>query len=47
MRHDKKILRGRMIFVLLEGVGRAICVDDVSKTELESVLEQIQEVLHG
>ncbi len=47
MRHDKKILRGRLIFVLLEGVGRTICVDDVSKTELESVLEQIREVLHG
>lgn len=47
MLHDKKIERGRLVFVLLEEVGRAVCVDDVSQSELKTVLEQIREVLHG
>lgn len=47
MLHDKKIQQGRLVFVLLEDVGRTICVDDVSKSELRTVLEQIREVLDG
>ncbi len=40
MRHDKKIKRGKLVFVLLEGVGRAICVDDVSREELSDVVDR-------
>jgi shikimate kinase/3-dehydroquinate synthase len=45
MRHDKKVQRGRIVFVLLEGVGRPVCVDDVSKEELESAIEAVERML--
>ncbi len=41
MRHDKKIKAGRLVFVLLEGVGRAVCVDDVSREELKDVVDRV------
>jgi shikimate kinase/3-dehydroquinate synthase len=47
MLHDKKIKRGRMIFVLLQDVGSAICVDDVSEQELKTVLRDVEEGWDG
>jgi shikimate kinase/3-dehydroquinate synthase len=47
MSHDKKIRRGRLVFVLLEGIGRPICVDDVSRDELAAVLESLEEAGNG
>ena len=42
MLHDKKIKAGKLVFVLLEGTGKAICVNDVSKEELERVLATLK-----
>lgn len=47
MRHDKKIKGGKMVFVLLEGIGRAVCVDDVSRQELATALRRIEEKSDG
>jgi 3-dehydroquinate synthase len=47
MRHDKKIKDGKMVFVLLEGVGQAVCVDDVSPQELTAALQRIEEKFDG
>lgn len=47
MLHDKKIRGGRMVFVLLEGVGRPICVDDVSREELAAAAARAEEDYHG
>ena len=41
MLQDKKIRRGRMVFVLLEGIGKPLCVEDVSQEELSSVLGKL------
>ncbi|MEW6352652.1 MAG: bifunctional shikimate kinase/3-dehydroquinate synthase [Thermodesulfobacteriota bacterium] len=41
MRHDKKIKAGKLVFVLLEGLGRPICVDDVSRDELRDVVDRV------
>jgi|Deesub1362A_J573_1020465.scaffolds.fasta_scaffold00269_16 shikimate kinase/3-dehydroquinate synthase len=38
MAHDKKSRSGRIVFVLLEGRGRPVVVDDVSREELKSAL---------
>jgi 3-dehydroquinate synthetase len=42
MEHDKKIRRGRMVFVLLEGVGRPVLVADVGREELAAAVEKIR-----
>ncbi|RKY05076.1 3-dehydroquinate synthase [Candidatus Poribacteria bacterium] len=34
IRHDKKVKAGRLNFILLEGIGRARIVDDVSEEEI-------------
>lgn len=47
MLQDKKIVGGRMIFVLLEGVGKPVCVDDVSRKELEAAILYAQGVCSG
>ncbi|MFC1834075.1 3-dehydroquinate synthase, partial [Thermodesulfobacteriota bacterium] len=47
MRHDKKIRGGKLVFVLLEEVGKAICVDDVSRDELAMVLRRLGEESNG
>jgi shikimate kinase / 3-dehydroquinate synthase len=43
MLHDKKIRRGKMVFVLLEGVGRPVCVEDVTKEELGQAVARFVE----
>lgn len=43
MLHDKKIRLGRMVFVLLEGVGQPICVEDVTKEELAEAVGRLGE----
>jgi shikimate kinase/3-dehydroquinate synthase len=45
MQHDKKIRKGRIIFVLLEGIGKAVCVDDVTKNELDAAILATKEKL--
>ncbi len=47
MRHDKKIRGGRIVFVLLKAIARAVCVDDVSREELAAVLSRIEEESDG
>ncbi|MFH0821647.1 MAG: 3-dehydroquinate synthase [Pseudomonadota bacterium] len=47
MRHDKKIRGGRLVFVLLEEVGRAVCVDDVTREELVEALAAVKEDTSG
>jgi 3-dehydroquinate synthetase len=34
MKNDKKVRGGRVVFVLLEGIARPICVEDVSREEV-------------
>lgn len=43
MLQDKKIRRGQMVFVLLEGIGKPLCVEDVSQKELTSALARLDE----
>ncbi len=43
MKHDKKIRRGRMVFVLLKGRGEPLLVDDVAKAELETALKALKD----
>jgi 3-dehydroquinate synthetase len=45
MRHDKKVRSGRLIFVLLKGKGKPVCVDDVSQSELAEALRAAQQTL--
>jgi 3-dehydroquinate synthetase len=47
MLHDKKIRKGKVIFVLLDGVGTAVCVDDVSQKELSGALKKLEEKSNG
>lgn len=47
MLHDKKIRGGRMVFVLLEGVGKPVCVEDVSSDELAAAVARTEEDYHG
>jgi len=47
MLQDKKIRKGRMVFVLLEGAGKAVCVDDVTKEELQPALKNVEDNAHG
>jgi shikimate kinase / 3-dehydroquinate synthase len=41
MLQDKKIRRGRMVFVLLQGIGTPVCVEDVSQDELSAALSRL------
>ena len=43
MKHDKKIRQGRMVFVLLEGPGRPVLVNDVTQSELAEALEGLED----
>lgn len=38
MLHDKKMIGGKLIYVLLKGRGEAFCVDDVTREELAAAL---------
>lgn len=39
MAHDKKVIDGRLRLILLEGIGSACIVDDVSEQELRELLQ--------
>ncbi len=41
MRHDKKIVEGRLHFVLPSGIGTAVMADDVSEAEVATALSQV------
>jgi 3-dehydroquinate synthase len=41
MGHDKKVSRGRLHFVLANGIGRTTTVDDVSVKELRAAMRSI------
>ncbi len=47
MQHDKKNQGGKVVFVLLEEVGRARWVDDVTPAELGAALTRVGEGCHG
>jgi 3-dehydroquinate synthase len=47
MLNDKKNQGGRVLFVLLEGVGQPVCVDDVSPAELGTALATAKGYGHG
>lgn len=47
MQNDKKNQGGRVLFVLLEGVGRPLCVEDVTPAELARALAMARDYLHG
>ncbi len=47
MMHDKKVVGGKVVFVLPEGEGQSICVDDVTPAELETAVEKVREEFHG
>lgn len=47
MQQDKKIRRGKIVFVLLEELGRAICVEDLSKAELAAAIRRVKESIIG
>jgi 3-dehydroquinate synthase len=40
MRHDKKVVAGRLHFVLPTAIGASSVVDDVSETELTDALKR-------
>ncbi len=42
MLNDKKIKGGKLVFVLLTGVGKAVCVEDVTRRELARILAKIK-----
>jgi len=41
IRQDKKIRQGRSVFVLLEGLGRPVLVEDVSPPELAAAVREV------
>ncbi|MEW6111275.1 MAG: 3-dehydroquinate synthase [Thermodesulfobacteriota bacterium] len=43
MQQDKKIRRGKIVFALLEELGRATCVEDLSKAELAAAIRRVKE----
>lgn len=47
MQNDKKNQGGRVLFVLLTGVGNPVCVEDVTPAELATALQVAREYLHG
>ena len=42
MRHDKKVRKGQLVFVLLDNVGSAVCVNDVTERELQAALRKVR-----
>lgn len=42
IQHDKKIRKGKVVFILLEGPGRPVMADDVSRAELAGVLAGLE-----
>jgi len=46
MSQDKKVRSDRLVFVLLEGKGRAVCVDDVSRSEMAQALRAVESILN-
>ncbi len=47
MLNDKKNQGGRVLFVLLAGVGQPVCVEDVTPAELAAALAAAQDYRHG
>ena len=43
MEHDKKIRKGRMVFVLLAKSGEPVLVNDITREELAAVLETLRD----
>jgi 3-dehydroquinate synthetase len=43
MRQDKKIRGRRLVFVLLEAPGKAVCVDDVLQKDLADAVTRLKE----
>jgi 3-dehydroquinate synthase len=41
MQHDKKVVAGRLHFVLPAGIGRTVVVDDVTEAELTQALAEV------
>jgi 3-dehydroquinate synthetase len=41
MRHDKKMVAGRLNFVLPTAVGATTIVDDVTEREMRAVLKRV------
>jgi 3-dehydroquinate synthase len=41
MRHDKKVVDGRLHFVLPTAVGATVIVDDVSEKEMRAALKKV------
>ncbi len=42
MKHDKKVLDGKMRFVLLKGIGKAFVASDVALDDVRATLEYVQ-----
>lgn len=47
MANDKKNVGGKVQFVLLEGVGRPLIVDDVTPAELQAAIDTVKESWRG
>ncbi|CAO0821950.1 3-dehydroquinate synthase [Desulfarculales bacterium] len=47
IQNDKKNQGGHVLFVLFQGVGDPLCVEDVTPAELALALQRAQEYLHG
>ena len=47
MRHDKKIQGGKLVFILLEGVGKPVIVNDVAAEEIRKAVADSEEMIHG
>jgi len=45
MTRDKKVVAGRVKFVLLEAIGRPVLVSDVSEAEREAAWERLREMI--
>lgn len=43
MTHDKKVRQGRLVFVLLQGRGDPLCVDDVTPDEVAAAVKRVQD----
>jgi 3-dehydroquinate synthase len=41
IRHDKKVSKGRLHFVLADGIGRTATIDDASGRELTAAMRSI------
>ena len=47
MRHDKKIRGGKLVFILLEGVGKPVIVNDAAAVEIRKAVTDSEEIIHG